>query len=217
MKKLLIPYYTDFTQEASPVACNQYLNGLEKQAIDQVNWNAYPYKPKVQFVMAHTGDRTLLKFFVEEKQIRAQYSHTNDPVYKDSCVEFFISPQGDPGYFNFEINCVGVCLGGYGEDRNHRHLLPPTLLDTIERQVFILHKQEEGEPLVYWEQIIQIPLAVFGLKTIDTFKGMHARGNFYKCGDELDNPHYVSWNPIDTAEPNFHVPACFGALEFASA
>ncbi|MHB1455061.1 MAG: carbohydrate-binding family 9-like protein [Saccharofermentanales bacterium] len=35
-------------------------------------------------------------------------------------------------------------------------------------------------------------------------------GNFYKCGDKTDCPHYGCWNPILLPAPDFHVPAFFG-------
>ena len=30
------------------------------------------------------------------------------------------------------------------------------------------------------------------------------RANFYKCGDKTAHPHYVSWAPINTPQPDFH-------------
>jgi hypothetical protein len=36
--------------------------------------------------------------------------------------------------------------------------------------------------------------------------------NFYKCGDELSVPHYISWAPIEAEKPNFHRPDCFGKM-----
>ena len=44
--------------------------------------------------------------------------------------------------------------------------------------------------------------------------GKEIRANFYKCGDELDKPHYLSWNPINLEKPNFHCPEFFGTLFF---
>ena len=38
--------------------------------------------------------------------------------------------------------------------------------------------------------------------------------NFYKCGDKLQTPHFLSWNPIDLEKPNFHCPEFFGMLRF---
>jgi hypothetical protein len=38
------------------------------------------------------------------------------------------------------------------------------------------------------------------------------RANFYKCADNTRIPHYVSWNPIEVASPDFHRPEFFGEL-----
>jgi hypothetical protein len=43
---------------------------------------------------------------------------------------------------------------------------------------------------------------------------MKARGNFYKCGDSLSVPHFLSWQPIDNPTPNFHLEKFFGELDF---
>ena len=40
------------------------------------------------------------------------------------------------------------------------------------------------------------------------------KANFYKCGDELQTPHFLSWNPIKIENPDFHRPDFFGTLEF---
>jgi hypothetical protein len=39
-------------------------------------------------------------------------------------------------------------------------------------------------------------------------------GNFYKCADDTENPHFLSWNPILLATPNFHCPDYFGGIFF---
>jgi hypothetical protein len=62
-----------------------------------------------------------------------------------------------------------------------------------------------------WELALVIPASTFGL---ETFSGLHARGNFYKCGDRLPVPHYVSWAPIATPKPDFHRPEYFDELFF---
>ena len=49
---------------------------------------------------------------------------------------------------------------------------------------------------------------------IESFDGKEMGANFYKCGDELPTPHFLSWNPIEWAEPSFHRPEQFGKLIF---
>ena len=38
------------------------------------------------------------------------------------------------------------------------------------------------------------------------------RANLYKCGDKTSHPHWASWAPLDAR--NFHLPQCFGTLDF---
>jgi hypothetical protein len=40
------------------------------------------------------------------------------------------------------------------------------------------------------------------------------RGNFYKCADDTEMPHFVSWSPIHLPTPNFHCPDFFGEIYF---
>ena len=42
--------------------------------------------------------------------------------------------------------------------------------------------------------------------------GMTLRANFYKCGDDTAQPHYIAWNAVDHPTPNFHLPQYFGEL-----
>ena len=45
-------------------------------------------------------------------------------------------------------------------------------------------------------------------------KGLETRANFYKCGDQTSKRHYLSWNPVSTAKPDYHRPEHFGSLIF---
>jgi hypothetical protein len=54
-----------------------------------------------------------------------------------------------------------------------------------------------------------IPFEAFGY----TEKPSSLRANLYKCGDECDLPHYISWSPIDLPSPDFHCPDFFGKIE----
>lgn len=41
------------------------------------------------------------------------------------------------------------------------------------------------------------------------------KANFYKCGDGLTVPHYLSWSPIVTEKPDFHRPEFFNQIKLA--
>lgn len=192
---------------------------LEEQcnlvSLEQINWNQFPYKPDVKFRIAHTGNTLLLKYYVREKSIQAKVSTINGDVYKDSCVEFFISPFADGNYYNFEFNCIGVPHVGYGDGRHNRQLLSVEVLkkiktySTLGTEPFI---EKQGD--FSWELFVQIPLSCFVNNSISQLNGIEAKGNFYKCGDDLSEPHFVTWNPVKTENPDYHCPEFFGEIRF---
>ena len=170
-------------------------NGIEFQPLDVVNWKDYPYKPEVSFRIAHTGREILLHYKVKEASVRAVASGDNGRVWEDACVEFFVSPEGDDRYYNFECNCAGRLLiqGGAVNERR------PTA-------------SQEGE--CSWELVMVIPVSAFFQHSVGSLDGKTMRGNFYKCGDKLQTPHFLSWSPIRLEHPMFHCPAFFGTLFF---
>ena len=79
-----------------------------------------------------------------------------------------------------------------------------------------LHVQsfEERVDDTTWEVALIIPYAAFFKHQIQSLDGKEVKANFYKCGDELQTPHFLSWNPIKIEKPDFHRPDFFGTLEF---
>lgn len=186
------------------------------QPIDKVNWATdYPYRPKVEFRMAHTDNAILLHFQVKEGSVRAKYGEDNGSVWTDSCVEFFSVPAADGIYYNIECNCIGTILVGAGPERNNRERAPQEVMDKVQRWASLGRKpfiERVGE--CNWEVALIIPYTVFFKHQITSLDGKTLTANFYKCGDELQTPHFVSWNPIGIEKPDFHRPDFFGTLEF---
>lgn len=186
---------------------------LEAVDIAETPWSDYPYKPSVHVKVGYTNDSLLLLFFVTEKHIKAEYRNTNDPVYRDSCVEFFISFDR-VNYYNLEFNCIGTALVGYGDsDKEKRKLLQTEVVERIRAHSVIKSKAEKGEG-IGWQLLLNIPLSLFAASGIRTLSGLQCTGNFYKCGDDLPVAHFVAWNSIDNPTPNFHLPQFFGNLYF---
>jgi len=65
-----------------------------------------------------------------------------------------------------------------------------------------------------WELSLRLPISTFFLHKLNRFDGLTASGNVYKCGDCLPVPHFISWNPIKTENPDFHRPDFFGQINF---
>ncbi|MES2374287.1 MAG: carbohydrate-binding family 9-like protein [Bacteroidota bacterium] len=202
----------DITRNSPLETISQQMSAIEKHSLDYTPWASHPYKPMVTFSMSHNNDCIFLKFLVIEKNIRAANSEVNGPVYEDSCVEFFISFNNDKAYYNLEFNCIGTCLAGFGEGRNDRQLLPGEIIKKIRSQAVINHGATEKN--VEWELVLVIPLDFFCHHTLDSLTGSVSRANFYKCGDLLPQPHYVTWSNIEAPAPDFHLPVFFGKIVF---
>lgn len=213
MNALTIPFLPDVDYQSDDNAIAAALAPITTTALETVPWLAYPYKPSVHFKMGHTKDSLVLQFLVAEKHIQAAYRDTNDPVYRDSCVEFFIAFDNH-NYYNLEFNCIGTALVGYGSaNKRERITLPAQTVEQIKTYT-VINPDQEKHKLISWRLLLNIPLTVFVASGIGDLSGMLCTGNFYKCGDDLPEPHFLTWNHIDYPVPNFHVPECFGKLFF---
>ncbi|MDR1436816.1 MAG: hypothetical protein LBI65_01725, partial [Candidatus Symbiothrix sp.] len=169
-----------------------------RSAISEINWEAYPYRPPVYFRAGHDGKNIYLHFQVEEESIRARYAGDNGDVWTDSCVEFFLQFPGDEYYYNLECNCIGSVLLGRGKNKQERVRFPPETTRKIERSSSLGSRAFELRTGGFgWELSLIVPVEVFSFNPAPDISGKTVRGNFYKCGDELQTPHFLSWNKID--------------------
>jgi hypothetical protein len=134
-------------------------------------------------------------------------------VWEDSCVECFLSFGNEAFYYNIEANCIGTVLVGCRTGRDKAQHASQELLDRIERQSSLGRRPVKGLS-GRWELSLKIPKEVFFAGNIPSLDGLVARGNFYKCGDKLSVPHYLSWQPIHSEKPNFHQPKFFRTIKF---
>lgn len=186
-----------------------------KHFIDNVNWNDFPYKPDVRFSVGYTSREILLKYYITEQYFKAEKTKTNEMVCEDSCVEFFVSPVDDGIYYNFEFNGIGTCLLGKGTGREDSKRVDPGIISMIRRQTSAGKTPvKELKGPFSWTITIAIPIETFFHYKIKELKGNIFRANFYKCGDMLSVPHFVTWNPVGTDKPDYHRPEYFGAIKF---
>jgi len=204
-------------QPTSPNPSMQDLSSLMdsqfRHPIDHSPWPAFPQEPRTSFTIAHIKDAILLKFYVAEQEPRITFYTANDPVYKDSCVEFFISWDAGRSYYNLESNAIGTCLIGHGAGRENRSALSPELIRTI-GHYSSLPSSSQDEPSSGWSLTLRIPLEIFIHDSITTLSATAAKANFYKCGDDCATQHYLAWNNIATPNPDFHQSRFFGELLF---
>ena len=181
------------------------------------NWKGqFPYSPIVKSALWHNGNTLFINFEVEEDYVAALAKKDNDDVYKDSCVEFFISFD-EEGYYNVEANCTGKILMSHRLGRKiDVEYANPEILSNIAREASLGTEPFECRTTDgKWYLTLAIPATSFFKHNFKNFNGLEAKCNIYKCGDNLPKPHFLSWQPIKTENPDFHRPEFFGSILFA--
>ncbi len=191
-----IPYHKPFS-----------FRNAEVGRIAENPWG-YPSAPETIFQASFVENFGLLiQLSTFEKNPKKEFKSPGDPVWKDSCLEFFanFAPKKSNLYLNFEMGAGGGILIGVGEGRENR------------RPITDFHPYPLPQVTVrddMWETLLLIPKelieAVYG--KIDWKPGYAFRGNFYKCLEKENGRHFVCWNPVVAEKPDFHRPEFFGDL-----
>lgn len=184
---------------------------IKKAPVDTYLWLTNGYKPETYAQLVFVKDYGFVaKMTSAESNPRAVCQHTDDLVCFDSCLEFFAQfVNGDDRYVNIEMNPNGVTLSAIGSDRYDRksvYGLTGSIWEVI----------SEKTPTT-WSVTAKIPMEklcnLYHANSTCFVPGYRFRGNFYKCGDSCEIPHYGMWNPVELDSPDFHCPTFFGQFE----
>lgn len=213
---ITLPYLSKLDSLESADAIRSALDdkGVRSE-IASVNWpERFPYRPMTTFAAAYSDKAIYVDFLVRCNYLRAENYENLSPVSQDSCVELFIDPKCDGEYWNFEFNCIGTINASRRRERP-----APTRLSHEQLASVVRHPScgtrpfREIEGLFTWSLLVEIPFELIGLDP-DHLPEM-IKGNFYKCASATSDPHYLSWSPIVSENPDFHRPEFFGDIHFA--
>ena len=215
MKKLVVPNQPISQYETSFAKIRLMQEAAAFAEINQVNWKEeFPYNMPVTVRAAHDGDKLYLYYEITGEEVRAANTNDFGSVWEDSCVEFFMQRDGEAAYRNFECNILGVLLAANHKTREDSDRMSSEVMESVGRYSTIQQRFENGVQVCDWTMLLEIPKEAMGFSASESLEGQKIRANFYKCGDETPNTHFISWNAIDLPKPNFHVPQFFGLLEF---
>jgi len=177
------------------------------------------HHPETRFRLQYDGAGLYGLFAVRDRYVRCVAEKFQDPVCRDSCVEFFVQPTGGAGYLNFEFSAAGTMLAQQHPDVNRPRDVIRPLTETEVAGVRIFHSlpgRTDGEITeeIRYELGFFLPFSIFAGACgapVPT-AGTVWRGNVYKCGDHTSHPHWASWRPVRRLD--FHDPECFGGLVF---
>lgn len=213
MNKLTVQSIELSATQNDPAFLFSFMDNLERHDIGFQPWEDYKTNNSAAFAIAHNENNMFLKYYVKEQYLSSSVRDLHGEVHKDNCVEFFIALEKE--YYNIELNCLGSIKVGYGEGRHGRIMLSGDIVKKIKIHAALNLSLNSAPSNFRWEILLIIPKDVFCFSSINTFKGLKCRANFYKCGDDLPDPHFLTWNAIQVKKPDFHRPEYFGELFFA--
>ena len=190
------------------ISYDKHLHFADKSSlkISDYKWSNNNYMPVVEVYLCHNNDAIKVGFTSFETDIRCKEANEDGLVWCDSCVEFFIKPfENDERYINFEMNPAGAMIMSIGTNKYDRKSLIALYKNWLNVKTQILKDCWKAEFIIPFDIIREIYS-----NHIDSIT--YLKGNFYKCGDETPYPHFGMWNEIDTDEPFFHTPECFGNI-----
>ena len=184
-------------------------SAVEARPIDTLLWcPEVPITAQAQICYDETA--LYVRLSAQEPNIRAEERGPLGVPCVDSCLEFFFCPiEGDDRYLSIECNPNGcLYLGFCNTGRRIIRLLP----DEVKAIEPVIEMTEGGWSVTYAvpADYVRLFFPAFELKP-----GATIRANCYKCGDLTVQEHYMSWNPVEVVDPDFHVPAFFGKMTLA--
>lgn len=177
--------------------------------IDCFQWEKEnAYRPNSSFKMCMVKNVGIfIKMHTDEKNPRCTCKGRDGNCWEDGCMEFFIKPFSNADeYMNFEMTATGAYLSAFGASRDNRVLLKdiaktaPCVKSEITKDGWSL------ELFIACETIEEAYGKKFNAQAGTYF------GNFYKCADKSETPHYGSFSPMGTLPPGFHCPELFAKI-----
>ncbi len=190
-----------------PIRQSVDFTDVPKAEISHYDWTEGYTPAAFAQLLLLDGNGFALHMEAFETDPRAIYTIYNQPVYQDSCLEFFVNFRPEqPYYMNFEMNANGAFLAALRTDRNHKTPIHELLSDLPAVRAERASNKWSVDAFFTIQQI----QTLFGKANFDP--GDSFSGNFYKCGDETPIPHFGMWAPIQSEKADFHRPEFFGKM-----
>jgi len=188
--------------------------------IDQILGEKPGFTPRTEARLMYDEHFLYVIFRVRDRFVKALTSKSNGPVYEDSCVELFFSPDSTKPllYFNLEVNCGATPLMHYSKTPKKDYTIVERKdLEQIEiaaTMPSLVYPEIQKDTTWIIEYSIPLKMLEKYASISHPKSGVIWKANLYKIGDKTSNPHYLTWAPIESPVPNFHLPEFFGNLIF---
>ena len=172
-----------------------------------------PYRPDTYFKMAVVGDTLVATLKCYEENPRAVFENRDDPIYNDSCLEFFVAPiEEKEEYINIEMNSRGAFLCEFGKGKYDRVFLK----SFTDAEPMVESFKGEDMQGAFWGVTAKLTkdfLSEVYKVEKESIDFSTVKANFYRCGDACEIQHYLAFSPVTTLPPGFHNPECFAIFK----
>lgn len=180
---------------------------VKEESLSFSNWDSKIHY-NTFFKMCFVKNKgVFLKMRTDESDLRCENHNRDENIWEDSCMEFFFCPfEHRKEYLNFEMNPNGAYLCQIGEGKFDRRFVA----DFSDAEAEIKTEIFEGG----WALELFVPCDFISKAYGERFDASPCKikGNFYKCGDLTDLPHYDSYAKMGQLPPGFHNPDCFAKI-----
>lgn len=156
----------------------------------------------------HDGERLLLAFRCDDRELVATHRGRNAPIYEEDVVEAFLAPSGDARhYFELETSPRDAWFEARVENPDGRRATMRVDRDWVCAGFeHATHVDAAG-----WSAEWAIPFASLGAPM--PVAGTRWRANFFRI-DQANGGEYSAWSPTFADPADFHRPDHFGVLLF---
>jgi hypothetical protein len=167
--------------------------------------------PLVSFRLAFSKRAMHLLFRVTDEAITHCAMNDMDPVYRDSCVEFFLAPfvERPLDYINLELSCAGWVLAEYHKQGKDTRPFSLAECKSIGRCCKL---DDSTNKCRNWTAELCVPFELIECITevaLQSPGDSFWQANAYKCASGASEPHWLCYAPIVDTRPNFHRPDAF--------
>jgi hypothetical protein len=169
--------------------------------------------PAIQQTVARVcyDDHALyIRFDCQDRDIWANYTRRDDPIYDEEVVEIFIAPgsAAPARYYEFEVSPNGVLLDALIDNPTSRRA--DLRVDFAWDCADLRWHAERDDSAGRWWAALAIPWISIGPPGAPSAIW---RANFYRIERPRDAaPEFSCWSPTHTEPADFHKPAYFGTL-----
>jgi putative heme-binding domain-containing protein len=181
-----------------------FKDGLKEQTVAKILWD---------------DENLYVSWHAQDRHISAYVTQRHGTVWKDDCVEIFISPNPDKvkNYYTWEINAIGGVLNHLRTDWRTGPMEWEPEGVRIRTTFQGSAKKDESADDSHWIVEASIPLKNFSRDAAHTppRDGDRWRLNLQRLGGRT-NAQSSTWAPLPPGVRSFHTPEAFGHVRFVN-